>query len=126
MGERVDQRVAQLAAGGSLARRSRRIGARIRSELSRRRRVSTPTSSSTNGRTSRSTRGTAGCRRFARSAISSDRCSDSLGAVPKKAREYANQFLDEWENESINAWHSWLPAVRSLGDLVGSVLGVAP
>ncbi len=52
--------------------------------------------------------------------------SHSLGAVPKKARVYANQFLDEWENESINAWHLWLPAVRSLGDLVGSVLGVAP
>jgi kynureninase len=50
--------------------------------------------------------------------------SHSLGAVPKKARQYANQFLDEWENESINAWHEWLPAVRSLGDLVGSVLGV--
>ena len=31
--------------------------------------------------------------------------SHSLGAVPKQAREYANQFLDEWENESINAWH---------------------
>ena len=52
--------------------------------------------------------------------------SHSLGAVPKKARAYANQFLDEWENDSINAWHTWLPAVRSLGDLVGGVLGVAP
>jgi kynureninase len=50
--------------------------------------------------------------------------SHSLGAVPKKARVYANQFLDEWENESINAWHTWLPAVRSLGDLVAGVLGV--
>lgn len=52
--------------------------------------------------------------------------SHSLGAVPRKARAYANQFLDEWENDSINAWHTWLPAVRSLGDLVASVLGVAP
>jgi kynureninase len=52
--------------------------------------------------------------------------SHSLGAVPKKARAYAAQFLDEWENESINAWHEWLPAVRSLGDLVGRVLGVKP
>jgi len=50
--------------------------------------------------------------------------SHSLGAVPRKAREYANQFLDEWENESINAWHLWLPAVRDLGDLVSGVLGV--
>lgn len=50
--------------------------------------------------------------------------SHSLGAVPKKARTYASQFFDEWENESINAWHEWLPAVRNLGDLIGSVLGV--
>ena len=52
--------------------------------------------------------------------------SHSLGAMPKKARTYANRFLDEWENDSINAWNSWLPAVRSLGDLIGSVIGVAP
>lgn len=50
--------------------------------------------------------------------------SHSLGAVPRKAREYANQFLDEWENESINAWHEWLPAVRSLGDTIARVIGV--
>jgi kynureninase len=52
--------------------------------------------------------------------------SHSLGAVPKKARAYATQFLDEWENESINAWHEWLPAVRELGDLIGRVIGVDP
>ncbi|MGH7283431.1 MAG: aminotransferase class V-fold PLP-dependent enzyme [Polyangiaceae bacterium] len=50
--------------------------------------------------------------------------SHSLGAAPKKARVYANQFMDEWENDSINAWNSWLPAVRSLGDLIASVIGV--
>jgi kynureninase len=52
--------------------------------------------------------------------------SHSLGAVPRKARAYATQFLDEWEDESINAWHEWLPAVRGLGDLVGRVIGVKP
>jgi len=50
--------------------------------------------------------------------------SHSLGAVPRQARAYANQFLDEWENDSITAWGKWLPAVRSLGDLVAGVLGV--
>jgi kynureninase len=50
--------------------------------------------------------------------------SHSLGAVPRKARAYATQFLDEWENESINAWHEWLPAVRGLADLIGRVIGV--
>jgi kynureninase len=52
--------------------------------------------------------------------------SHSLGAVPKKARAYATQFLDEWEDDSITAWGKWLPAVRSLGDLVAGVLGVDP
>ncbi|HWL87169.1 MAG TPA: aminotransferase class V-fold PLP-dependent enzyme [Polyangiaceae bacterium] len=50
--------------------------------------------------------------------------SHSLGAMPRGAREHAQRYLDEWEHESILAWHTWLPAVRSLGDLIGSVLGV--
>src|SRR5580704_11814188 len=44
--------------------------------------------------------------------------SHSLGAMPRQARAYATQFLDEWESESINSWHEWLPAVRTLADLV--------
>jgi len=52
--------------------------------------------------------------------------SHSLGAMPQKARAYATEYLDEWENESINSWHEWLPAVRSLADLVGRVIGVSP
>jgi kynureninase len=53
--------------------------------------------------------------------------SHSLGAMPGSARQYATQFIDEWENDSIASWGlHWLPAVRSLGDLVAGVLGVAP
>lgn len=52
--------------------------------------------------------------------------SHSLGALPRTARAHAAQYLDEWEQDSINAWHTWLPAVRSLGDTIGSVLGVDP
>jgi kynureninase len=53
--------------------------------------------------------------------------SHSLGAMPAAARKYATQFIDEWENDSIASWgEHWLPAVHALGDLVGSVLGVAP
>jgi kynureninase len=53
--------------------------------------------------------------------------SHSLGAMPAAARTYANRFVDEWENDSIASWgEHWLPAIRSLGDLVASVLGVAP
>jgi len=47
--------------------------------------------------------------------------------MPAAARGYATRFIDEWENDSISSWgEHWLPAVRSLGDLVGTVLGVAP
>jgi kynureninase len=53
--------------------------------------------------------------------------SHSLGAMPAAARAYANRFVDEWENDSIASWgEHWLPAVRSLGDLIAGVLGVAP
>jgi kynureninase len=53
--------------------------------------------------------------------------SHSLGAMPARARELAGRFIDEWENDSIEAWgEHWLPAVRGLGDLVAGVLGVAP
>ncbi len=53
--------------------------------------------------------------------------SHSLGAMPGRAREYATQFIDEWENDSIASWGlHWLPNIRQLGDLVAGVLGVAP
>src|SRR5579883_1404528 len=53
--------------------------------------------------------------------------SHSLGAMPAGAREHASRFLDEWQNESIAAWSTeWLPAVRSLADLVATVLGSPP
>ncbi len=52
--------------------------------------------------------------------------SHSLGAMPGAAREHAARFLDEWEDESINAWHRWLPAVRGLADVISGVLGVRP
>jgi kynureninase len=53
--------------------------------------------------------------------------SHSLGAMPAVARTMAERLLDEWETESIGAWGDhWLPAVRSLGDLIAGVLGVPP
>ena len=51
--------------------------------------------------------------------------SHSLGAIPKRARRYVTQFIDEWENDSIDAWGlHWLPAVEKLGDTIARVLGV--
>src|SRR5882672_2028773 len=52
--------------------------------------------------------------------------SHSLGAMPRAAKANAGLFLEEWENDSINAWGKWLPAVRSLSDVIAGVLGVDP
>ena len=53
--------------------------------------------------------------------------SHSLGAMPGRAREYAGRFVDEWENDSIASWGKhWRPAIRSMGDLIASVIGTAP
>ncbi|MGD0528299.1 MAG: aminotransferase class V-fold PLP-dependent enzyme [Polyangiaceae bacterium] len=51
--------------------------------------------------------------------------SHSLGAMPAAARAHAARFVDEWEDDSIASWgEHWLPAVRGLGNLVATVLGV--
>ncbi len=52
--------------------------------------------------------------------------SHSLGAMPLAAKAGAGLYLEDWENDSINAWHKWLPAVRSLSDVIAGVLGVDP
>jgi len=50
--------------------------------------------------------------------------SHSLGAMPRKARERANEFFDLWEHDSIEAWHTWLPYVTEIGDVIADVIGV--
>lgn len=50
--------------------------------------------------------------------------SHSLGAMPRRARERAGEFLRLWEDDSIEAWHTWLPFVDRLGNRVAKVLGV--
>lgn len=53
--------------------------------------------------------------------------SHSLGAMPQRAREEARRFLDQWEDDSIEAWsRHWLPQVERVGDLIARVLGVEP
>lgn len=51
--------------------------------------------------------------------------SHSLGAMPRRAREHVGAFLDQWEDDSIEAWsRHWLPMVEAVGDLIAKVLGV--
>ena len=49
----------------------------------------------------------------------------ALGRICAAQRSHATAFLDDWENDSINAWGKWLPAVRSLGDLIAEVIATA-
>jgi kynureninase len=51
--------------------------------------------------------------------------SHSLGAMPRRARERVSAFMDQWEDDSIEAWsRHWLPEVEAVGDLIAKVLGV--
>jgi kynureninase len=53
--------------------------------------------------------------------------SQSLGAMPTRARRYVAELMDQWQDDSIEAWSlHWLPAVERFGDLVARVLGVSP
>jgi kynureninase len=53
--------------------------------------------------------------------------SHSLGAMPARAERYVAEFMSQWVDDSIDAWHlHWLPMVERFGDLVARVLGVAP
>jgi kynureninase len=53
--------------------------------------------------------------------------SHSLGAMPRGARALAGRFLEEWEEDSIGAWHEhWLPAVDGLAATIAGVIGAAP
>ncbi len=53
--------------------------------------------------------------------------SHSLGAVPRRAREYLARYADEWQHDSVAAWSAhWLPFVDETADLVATLLGVAP
>jgi kynureninase len=50
----------------------------------------------------------------------------SLGAMPRRARALLNQFADEWERDSVEAWNAWLPRVAEIAASVGRVLGAEP
>ncbi len=49
----------------------------------------------------------------------------SLGAMPRKASTYLQQFADEWSNRGVRAWYEgWWEIGRTTGDLLAPVLGV--
>jgi kynureninase len=52
--------------------------------------------------------------------------SHSLGAMPRRAEKYLQQFADEWSTRGVRAWHEgWWEIGRTTGDLLAPILGVA-
>ncbi|HET7698808.1 MAG TPA: aminotransferase class V-fold PLP-dependent enzyme [Vicinamibacterales bacterium] len=53
--------------------------------------------------------------------------SHSLGAMPRKAADYLQQFADTWSSRGVRAWHEgWWEIGRDTGNLLAPMLGVAP
>ena len=51
--------------------------------------------------------------------------SHSLGAMPRRAAAYLQQFADEWSSRGVRAWHEgWWEIGRTTGDLLAPILGV--
>jgi kynureninase len=51
--------------------------------------------------------------------------SHSLGAMPRRAARYLQQFADEWSSRGVRAWHEgWWEIGRTTGDLLAPILGV--
>ena len=51
----------------------------------------------------------------------------SLGAMPRRASTYLQQFAGEWSSRGVRAWNEgWWEIGRTTGDLLGPVLGVSP
>jgi kynureninase len=51
--------------------------------------------------------------------------SHSLGAMPRQAAAYLQQFADEWSSRGVRAWNEgWWEIGRTTGDLLAPVLGV--
>jgi kynureninase len=52
--------------------------------------------------------------------------SHSLGAMPRRAGQYLQEFADTWSTRGVRAWHEgWWEIGRDTGNLLAPVLGVA-
>jgi kynureninase len=53
--------------------------------------------------------------------------SHSLGAMPRRARDHVDRFLDAWDTRGVRAWaEGWWELGRTTGDLLAPILGVDP
>ena len=53
--------------------------------------------------------------------------SHSLGAMPQRTRDRLGEYADLWATRGIRAWEEgWWEMPRSVGDLVGKIIGAGP
>ncbi len=53
--------------------------------------------------------------------------SHSLGAMPRRARTYLQQFADDWDGRGVRAWHEgWWEIGAVTGNLLAPILGARP
>ena len=51
--------------------------------------------------------------------------SHSLGAMPRRAATYLQEFADRWSSRGVRAWHEgWWELGRETGDVLAPILGV--
>jgi len=51
--------------------------------------------------------------------------SHSLGAMPRKAADYLQQFADQWSTRGVRAWYEgWWDIGRETGNILAPILGV--
>ncbi len=52
--------------------------------------------------------------------------NNSLGAVHRRSADLLTAYFDEWATRGVVAWEHWLPEMRRIGGLVGSIIGAEP
>lgn len=52
--------------------------------------------------------------------------SNSMGAMPRSAREALGDYLDTWEREGVEAWDRWPEVIDETADGIARLFGGAP
>jgi len=52
--------------------------------------------------------------------------SHTLGAMHRRTAERLQSFADLWATEGVVAWEQWMPEVRRVADVLGSLIGAPP
>lgn len=52
--------------------------------------------------------------------------NNSLGAMPRRARDGLGEYLDLWAERGVEAWEIWFPLVREVSSLFARLIGADP